>query len=145
MGGVRFLNYGFKILSFKNFVFVVLFGLVLSSCSTEDPKKNTEKVKKPAIAYIKAPDFNSDSAYLYVQKQVDFGYRIPNTAEHINCGDWMVSELTKYGAIVTEQVFKKKAYDLNVLNLRNIIGSFNLDAKKRVLLAAHWDTRHITY
>ena len=117
--------------------------ILLFSCSTEEPKKEVKKEIKPTVTYIKAPEFNSDSAYQYVQKQVDFGYRIPNTTEHVACGDWLVSELNKYGATVTEQTFKKKAYDLNVLSLRNIIGSFNPEAKKRILLAAHWDTRHI--
>lgn len=135
MGGIvnKLLVVSYKLLVFS----------LLVSCSSGESKKEIKKDKKPTITYVKAPDFNADSAYQYIQKQVDFGYRIPNTAEHQACGDWLVSELTKYGATVTEQVFKKKAYDLNVLNLRNIIGSFNLDAKKRILLAAHWDTRHI--
>jgi len=132
----------FTILNFQ-FSIVLAAVLFLFSCSNEEPKKEIKKEAKPTVTYIKAPDFNADSAYQYVQKQVDFGFRIPNTPEHIACGDWLVSELNKYGATVTEQTFKKKAYDLKVLDLRNIIGSFNLEAKKRILLAAHWDTRHV--
>lgn len=119
-------------------------AVILISCSDNDSKdvpKN--ELPKKEVTYVKAPDFNADSAYTYVQKQVDFGYRVPNTTAHLACGDWLVSELQRYGAEVTEQSFRKKAYDLKVLNLRNIIGTFNPQAKKRILLAAHWDTRHI--
>ena len=118
--------------------------LFLFSCSGEETTTKVEKKrKKPVITYIKAPEFNADSSYHYIQKQVDFGYRVPNSPAHLACGDWLVSELEKYGAVVTQQTFKKKAYNLEVLELRNVIGSFNLEAKKRILLAAHWDTRHI--
>ena len=127
----------------KYFVFSLI-CMILVSCSSEETKKTeVKKPKKPEVTYVKAPEFNADSAYQYIQKQVDFGFRIPNTTEHVACGDWLISELNKYGATVTEQPFKKKAYDLKVLKLRNIVGSFNLDVKKRILLAAHWDTRHI--
>lgn len=128
-------------MKFKLLILSLLFLLI--SCTDDKPKKEVKKEKKPTVTYVKAPGFNADSAYQYVQKQVNFGYRIPNTAEHVACGDWMVSELNKYGATVIEQTFKKKAYDLNVLSLRNIIGSFNSEAKDRILLAAHWDTRHV--
>src|SRR5690554_6551735 len=34
-----------------------------------------------------------------------------------------------------------KAFDGKILRSRNIIASFNPEAKKRIMLSAHWDTR----
>ena len=39
---------------------------------------------------IIVPRFNADSAYLYIQKQVDFGPRVPNTPAHVQCADYLV-------------------------------------------------------
>jgi hypothetical protein len=49
--------------------------------------------------------------------------------------------LKRVGAVVIEQRFSGTTYDNKKLNLRNIIASFHPDRKKRILLAAHWDTR----
>jgi hypothetical protein len=87
------------------------------------------------------PSFNSDSAYNFIQKQVDFGPRVPNTAAHQQCGDYLVKQLKSYGANVEQQVFNETAYDGTLLQLRNIIASYNSENPKRILLAAHWDTR----
>lgn len=106
------------------------------SSSTEATTTATEEEK-----LVSATDFNADSAYFFVEKQVKFGPRVPNTPAHVKCGDWMISSLKKYGFEVTEQKFKPVTYDGKVLNARNIIGSFNPTATKRILLAAHWDAR----
>lgn len=93
------------------------------------------------VALNPAPAFNADSAFGFVKGQVDFGPRIPNTKAHTNCGNWLVAQLKKYGCQVTEQTFKATTFDGTTLNARNIIGSINPQANKRILLAAHWDTR----
>ena len=54
-----------------------------------------------------APSFNADSAYAYVEKQVSFGYRVPNTPAHKACGDYLVSELKRFGAQVYEQDIRR--------------------------------------
>jgi Zn-dependent M28 family amino/carboxypeptidase len=88
-----------------------------------------------------SPDFDADSAYAYIDRQVAFGYRIPNTKEHVACGDYLVTEMKHFGAEVQEQKRVLTAYDGTKLNARNIIASYGLDKKNRVLLFAHWDTR----
>ena len=64
-----------------------------------------------------APSFNADSAYAYVEKQVSFGYRVPNTPAHKACGDYLVSELKRFGAQVYEQEATLKAYDLSLIHI----------------------------
>ncbi|MCH8319204.1 MAG: M28 family peptidase, partial [Bacteroidetes bacterium] len=106
-----------------------------------DNLKKEDKREITASKSIVVPTFNADSAYVFVKNQVDFGPRVPNTPEHFACGNHLIKQLESYGAVVIVQEFKVKAYDNTILNLRNIIGSFNPRAKKRILLAAHWDTR----
>ena len=72
---------------------------------------------------------------LYVEKQVSFGYRVPNTPAHKACGDYLASELKRFGAQVYEQEATLTAYNGTPLESRNIIGSFNPDKDKRILLS----------
>jgi glutaminyl-peptide cyclotransferase len=88
-----------------------------------------------------APAFQADSAYAFVARQVSFGPRVPNTAAHRACGDYLIRTLKALGAQVTVQEFESTAYDGKRLKLRNIVGAYNPQATNRVLLAAHWDTR----
>lgn len=87
------------------------------------------------------PLFNADSAYSFVKRQVDFGPRVPGTAAHTACGDWLVAKLKGYGAEVIEQTGQVTIYTGQKLPLRNIFARFNPSAKERILLFAHWDTR----
>ena len=98
----------------------------------------------PPMKKIKIPKFDSESAYNFIAEQVAFGPRIPNTEGHKACKNYLVNKLKEFGATVIEQDFKAKAYTGTTLNGTNIIGQYNPTAKKRILLAAHWDTRHIT-
>jgi len=123
----------------KNSWFLLI--LLLVGCTT---KKSTEPVQvndHPKIGSIKVPEFNADSAYYFVKKQVDFGARVPDTPAHIEAGDYLVSKLKSYGAEVIEQKFQARSFDGVNLNLRNIIASFYTNKSKRILLASHWDTR----
>lgn len=86
-------------------------------------------------------NFQSDSVYQYLAKQVSFGPRVPNSDAHRRAGDWLSSELKRHGAKVTEQKMQLKAFDGTVLNSRNILGQINPDAKERILLLSHWDSR----
>ncbi|MCH5235610.1 MAG: M28 family peptidase [Muribaculaceae bacterium] len=86
-------------------------------------------------------DFDADSAYNYLAKQVAFGPRVPNTEAHRKTGDWLSSELKRHGAKVTEQKMQLKAFDGTILDSRNIFAQFNPESKDRILLLAHWDCR----
>lgn len=108
-------------------------GLNSSKTSaTDEPEKKID---------VQAPPFNADSAYKYVQAQVDFGPRVPNTPAHVACGDYLAGQLEAYGAKVTNQYVDLPAFDGTLLKARNIIGSFKPESKKRIALFAHWDTR----
>jgi Zn-dependent M28 family amino/carboxypeptidase len=54
-----------------------------------------------------------------------------------------VATFKSFGAEVIEQNFEAKAYTGEVLKGTNVIAQYNPAAQRRVLLSAHWDTRHI--
>lgn len=117
---------------------ITCLALSLLTCSCG---KTTQKTTTVESYQQVSPDFNADSAYIYVDKQVSFGPRVPNTPQHIACGDYLVAGLKRFGAEVQEQKFVATTYNGIKLNSRNIIGSYGVDKKDRVLLFAHWDTR----
>ena len=59
---------------------LLLFSMTLFACGQKGTSETTVPVtevkKAPATT---APLFDADSAYAYVEKQVSFGYRVPNT------------------------------------------------------------------
>src|SRR6188768_3996348 len=117
-------------------VFILVAVSVLSSCG----KREKPQEEKPA-RFVKVPEFSADSAYWFTEKQVKFGPRIPNTAAHGKAGDYFVKRLKEFGAKVIEQKFEATTFDGQKVSLRNIIASYAPERQKRVLLAAHWDTR----
>ncbi len=122
----------------RTFLLIIALLWLGISCSDTD-KTGSSKTKPKRV--VEVPVFNADSAYFFVQEQVDYGPRVPNTTSHIAAGDQIISRLGAYGAKVSIQSFEATTYDGVTLQLRNIMGSYNPEAKKRILLAAHWDTR----
>lgn len=117
----------------------LLLLLLLVSCkNTRDkPQASQENGQIP----VEVPAFSPDSAYLFVEQQVAFGPRVPGTNAHSRAADYLVSRFTEFGADVTVQEFDQTTYDNNRVRLKNIIATFYPERKKRILLAAHWDTR----
>lgn len=113
-------------------------GLLACSCG-QKTVNNTSSVTQDYKQV--SPDFNSDSAYHFADKQVAFGPRVPNSEAHKACGDYLVAELERFGATVTQQKADLKAFDGTILHARNIIGAFSPEKTDRILLFAHWDTR----
>ena len=118
------------------FIIVMAFCFMACACGKKASQNTTVQVYQKI-----SPDFDADSAYKFIDKQVSFGPRVPNTAQHVACGDYLVAELKRFDADVQEQKAVLIAYNGTKLNARNIIGSYGLDKSNRILLFAHWDTR----
>ncbi|MCE2823335.1 MAG: M28 family peptidase [Bacteroidota bacterium] len=99
----------------------------------------TTTAQKPSI---QAPPFSGDSAFVYVKKQVDFGPRVPGSAAHKACADWLVKAFEQRGMTVLRQPFKAKTY-FGTLDAVNIVAQYKPELPNRILLCAHWDSRHI--
>lgn len=112
------------------------------SCQSDSTPQEAPAASVPSAAQ-RVPAFDRDSAMAYVVKQVEFGPRVPNTDAHAACKEWLSDKLRSFGATVIEQDFTAEAYTGETLNGTNIIAQFNPGQSERILLAAHWDTRHI--
>ena len=86
--------------------------------------------------------FDGDKAFALLKKQVDIGPRYPGVPGHEACGDLIVSQLKPLADDVSVQEFRQTVAGKD-LTLRNIVAVFNKDAKQRIILAAHWDTRPV--
>jgi Zn-dependent M28 family amino/carboxypeptidase len=104
-------------------------------------QNKTSKSKQPVKERIVPPTFDADSAYKFIADQVNFGPRVPGSKAHSKCATWLENILLNFGAKVTIQNFKTRTYDNVTRSGKNIIGSFNPEVGKRVLLMAHWDSR----
>ena len=122
-----------------NFLFFFCLTLFFYAC--QDNKNQTIKRKKKKEISIKVPNFNEDSAYFFVKKQVDFGARVPNSKAHKDCANYLINELKRFDAEVIVQETNVKAYNGDNLQIKNIIGQFQIEKNNRLLLCAHWDSR----
>ena len=122
---------------------VLLTALAIMACGNH--RKQADQAATTAAAEaqdtVTPPTFCADSAYRYVREQVDFGPRVPNTQAHRDCGDYLIGKLRQFGATVSVQEADLVAYDNTILKARNIIGSYQPENRRRVLLCAHWDSR----
>jgi glutaminyl-peptide cyclotransferase len=124
-------------LRYPFFFFLLVLAL---ACKQGNP--STEAPPPEAGTPVNVPAFSRDSAYAFVAKQVSFGPRVPGTPAHKAMQEWVVQQLKKYGATVMEQSFKANTATIGEVRSTNIIGSFNPAYARRVVLAAHWDTRY---
>src|SRR5689334_20564266 len=105
----------------KQILWITVNLIWLLACDKNDrnsTQTSTTTQDRPVISVI-APEFNADSAYYFVEKQVEFGPRVPNTPAHRQCGDYLINTLKTYGAEVTVQDFVAEAYNGTKLQSRN--------------------------
>ncbi len=120
---------------------IIVAGCQTSTDSEQANQPNQTKAPEASKPKIPTPTFNADSAYLYIEKQVAMGPRVPGTPTQKVAADWLASKLREFGAEVTVQESTVTVYDGTKVPMYNIIGAYKPEAKKRVALFAHWDTR----
>jgi len=129
----------------KHLLFYLCAALFLFSACEQEKKESKGKAKVDTNELVSedipVPDFSSDSAYAFIEKQVNFGPRVPNTSSHVECARWLIGKLEQYGGAVEAQGAVVQAFDGTALNMQNIIASFNPERARRIMLSAHWDTR----
>lgn len=136
-----------KLYSWSSFVCCtqwIWLGLCLSfiACNnTSTQQDQQQQEQKPSLVLIDTPAFHADSAYRYIEEQVAMGPRVPGSAAHQACAQYLYNRLQAFGWQTQIQAFEAQAYDGKPLLGRNIIGSYRPDIQRRILLMAHWDTR----
>lgn len=118
---------------------IIALAAITFSCGSSDTPVNKEADEVQQVLNI--PKFSGDSAYAYVEHQVNFGPRVPGTEAHAACASWLEASMQRFADTVIVQAFRARAYNGEVLRGKNIIASYNIENKKRVMLCAHWDSR----
>ena len=117
----------------------LIFLITIISCNSKQEKATVKKQK----IKIEVPNFNSDSAYFFVERQVSFGPRVISSKAWDKCSKYLTNKLESYGAKVIVQQAPVTTYDQKKHTLRNIIGSYSPEKNNRIALFAHWDSRHV--
>ena len=117
----------------------LIFLITIISCNSKQDKVTIKKSK----IKIEVPNFNSDSAYFFVERQVSFGPRVISSKAWDQCSKYLTNKLESYGAKVIVQQAPITTYDQKKHTLRNIIGSYSPKKNNRIALFAHWDSRHV--
>ena len=118
---------------------ILLFvGILFIQCKNDTPVEN-----KQEVVNVRVPAFNADSAYAFIEKQLSFGFRIPGTASHAECKQWLSNILGGYGADVMLQDFTVSFQDVENVTATNIIAQINPEKTRRIMLSAHWDSRSV--
>ena len=124
----------------KNYLIIIATAFLLVAC-TEKPKTNDPNGKQESKKTVVVPNFNADSAYQFVAAQTQFGPRVPLTEAHAQCAEWLAAKLNAFADTVIVQDFRTRLYDGRGIDGKNIVGVFHPEAKKRIVLCAHWDSR----
>ncbi len=124
---------------FRNCIILLFCLFLLFACSNEPPLKK----KEPLKTKITVPEFNADSAYYFVEKQVGFGPRVISSKAWRDCAIWLERKFKAYTPNVMVQEARITTYDKRNHTLKNIIASFSPEKNNRIALFAHWDSRHI--
>lgn len=89
----------------------------------------------------RSTEFDGARALVYVEQQLAFGPRGPNTEAHRRTGDWLAAELAARADTVVVQAWTHRTARGDTLALRNFLARFRPEATERILFLAHWDSR----
>lgn len=126
-------------------IITILLFVVASACGGRTETTSDAGEQSAPAATASRPTFSGDSAMALVEAQCAMGPRVPGTAAHARCVDWLKTRLTQLADTVIEQLGPVETFDGVHLTAHNIIASFNAAAggadNGRVLLIAHYDCR----
>lgn len=118
--------------------FLLLLSFALTGCKNQNQASAVQDTDTIAVTQVQ---FNADSAYASVVAQCDFGPRVPGSAAHDRCGDYIVARFKALGLSVSEQRADQKAWDGKVLHTRNIIAAYRPELSDRIIICTHWESR----
>jgi len=90
---------------------------------------------------VETPAFDEQRAFSHLEAQVAFGPRVPGSDAHDRAREWIAGSFRKYTPHVSLQTFTG-VFGGSEASMQNILCSFAPEKGDRVLLCAHWDSRH---
>ncbi|WP_234571907.1 M28 family peptidase [Rhodohalobacter sp. 614A] len=117
------------------FLLVFILLTLIIGCNSEPNLKFQKQGRE-------VPEFSADHAYQYVEDQVAFGPRVPNSEAHRETVQYLRNHFLETAGkqSVYVQSFETEVYG-DSLQLYNILAAFGPEKQDRILLAAHWDSR----
>lgn len=94
---------------------------------------------------VEVPRFSGVKAFQYLEKQCEFGPRNPGSTGHKEFANYLENFLKERSDNILIQEFEYiEPVTESLRKGKNFIVQFNQDAKYRLLIGAHWDTRAIS-
>ena len=121
----------------------ILLAALMTACGNSGSVSSTSAndTTTTATTAVDRAQFDGNAALDLAQQQCAFGPRVPGTAAHAKCADWLMTTLQASCDTVIMQTGTVQTATEGPLGIKNIIGVINPDASQRLLLLAHWDTR----
>jgi len=89
-----------------------------------------------------ASAFEGKRAYAWLERQCEFGPRVPGTQAHDSCFAYLTAQLRLYAPVVETDTFYYDSPELHhQVKLMNVVAHFRPKLTQRVLFGAHWDSR----
>jgi glutaminyl-peptide cyclotransferase len=115
------------------------FGLLLLAVACRGESQSTSYAV--VVDTARVPAFSGENAHELLRRQVQFGPRVAGRPGHAAQLSWMATYLRDRAESVQVMPFTHTAGDGRVLRMSNVFARFNVAARDRILLIAHWDTR----
>jgi Zn-dependent M28 family amino/carboxypeptidase len=117
-------------------------SLVLAlACGGADGRGEQGSGASSAVSY---PRFDGAAAYDFVERQVEFGPRVPGRPGHRAMAEWVEGYLAARADTLIIQRFTHVTASGDTLPLVNFLARFRPSASASLLLLAHWDTRPVS-
>ena len=121
------------------FLYLAL-AVLMTACGSAN-NANAGEEGEAATTAAAVATFDGNGAFELTRQQCEFGPRVPGTPAHDKCAEWLITTLQASCDTVMVQTAKVETAKSGTQDIQNIIGIINPNAKQRLLLLAHWDTR----
>lgn len=124
-------------------LYFIALTIIYYGCKSSVPKEGSQtgNTAETASMASNVPPVNAGTIYQYTKMQVDFGPRVPGTAAHEKCLDFIMDILKRDSMNPTVQKAPSRTYTGKNFEMENIIASYDPKNLIRIMLCAHWDTR----
>lgn len=98
---------------------------------------------QPSSQASSIPRFDGTVAYQLVERQVEFGPRVPGTPGHHAMAAWLEDYLAARADSLVLQRFRHVTVEGDTISLVNVLARFGPIDARAILFLAHWDTRPV--